>query len=497
MKARLVNRVSSTLKPSDHPYLNGAWAPIFEEWDAEDLEVIGEIPRDLDGVYLRNTENPVHQPLGKYHPFDGDGMLHSIAFRDGRASYRNRFIRTHGFVAEQEAGRALWSGIAEVPPRSERPGSGAQGFLKDASSTDVIVHAGRALTSFYQCGDLYQLDPLTLEQFGPARWDHWFPPEGVSAHTKVDLATGELLFFNYSRQAPYMHYGVVGPDRRLKHYVPIPLPGPRLPHDMAFTPRYSILNDCPLFWDETLFERKIFAARMHDLPTRFAVIPRYGRPEDIRWFEASPTYVLHWVNAFEDGDDIVLDGYRQLDPMPPPLAGAPRAYAQLMAYTDLNSMKPQLWRWRFNLKTGKTSEGALDQRFCEFGMINQQYAGRPYRYAYSTLGARGMFLFTGLRKHDLARGSSEDVSFGDGVFGSEAPFAPRTGASFDERHDTAAEDDGYLLSFITDMNRDCSECWIYAAQDLQSGPVARVRLPARIPSGVHSCWAAGSTLDQA
>ncbi|MGH8462269.1 MAG: carotenoid oxygenase family protein [Stenotrophobium sp.] len=490
MKARRVNRVASTLQASDHPYLNGAWAPIFEEWDADDLDVIGKIPADLDGVYLRNTENPVQRPLGRYHPFDGDGMLHSIAFRDGKASYRNRFIRTSGFIAEQQAGRALWSGIAEMPPRSERPGCGAQGFLKDASSTDVTVHAGRALTSFYQCGELYQLDPLTLEQLGPARWDGatpaWFPPEGVSAHSKVDEATGELLFFNYSRQAPYMHYGVVGADRKLKHYVPIPLPGPRLPHDMAFTPNYSILNDCPLFWDETLFERKIFAARMHDLPTRFAIIPRHGQSSKTRWFEASPTYVLHWTNAFESGDEIVLDGYRQLDPMPPPLPGAPRAYAHLMAYTDIHSMKPQLWRWRFNLKTGQTHEAALDERYCEFGMINAHYAGQPYRYVYSALGAHGMFLFTGLRKHDLVHGVSMDADFGEGIFGSEAPFAPRIGAE--------SEDDGYLLSFVTDMNRDCSECWIFAAQDLQAGPVARVRLPLRIPSGTHSCWTTGEAL---
>jgi len=174
--------------------------------------------------------------------------------------------------------------------------------LKDSSSTDVVVHAGRALTSFYQCGDLYQLDPRTLEQFGPASWDGWFPLEGVSAHSKVDEATGELLFFNYSKTAPYMHYGVVGADRKLKHYVPIALPGPRLPHDMAFTPRYSILNDFPLFWDSELLKKNVHAARLHDLPTRFAVIPRYGKPEEIRWFEASPTYVLHYVNAWEDGD---------------------------------------------------------------------------------------------------------------------------------------------------------------------------------------------------
>jgi carotenoid cleavage dioxygenase len=481
MNARLVNRVATTLDRGDHPYLNGAWTPMTEEWDADELEVIaGAIPRDLDGVYLRNSENPVHAPLGRYHPFDGDGVLHSICFRDGRASYRNRFIRTEGFVAEAEAGRALWSGLAEATARSERPGWGAHGALKDSSSTDVVVHRGRALTSFYQCGALYQLDPVSLEQFGPADWHGQFPKaEGVSAHSKLDPATGELLFFNYSKTAPFMHCGVIGADGVLKHYRPVPLPGPRLPHDMAFTPRFMILNDLPLFWDAELLTRNIHAARLHDLPSRFALVPRDGSAP-IRRFEASPTYVLHWVNAFDDGDDIVLDGYRQRDPMPPPLGDAPKKHAQMMAYLDLHSMRPQLWRWRFNLATGQTHEAALDDRVWEFGSIDRRVAGQRHRHVYNMLGEPGWFLFNGMSKFDTRSGHTETVDFGPGVFGSEAPFAARNGST--------AEDDGYVLSYVTDLGRDVSECWIYAAQDFGSGPLAKVRLPARIPSGTHACW---------
>ena len=81
-------------------------------------------------------------------------------------------------------------------------------------------------------GEGYRLDPFTLEQLGT---EGWVPLDGISAHTKVDEATGELLFFNYSKHAPYIHYGAVGADSKLKHYIPVPLAGPRLPHDMAFT----------------------------------------------------------------------------------------------------------------------------------------------------------------------------------------------------------------------------------------------------------------------
>ena len=92
------NRIYGSLKRSMHPYLSGAWKPNFDEYHVKDMKVKGTIPTDLDGVYIRNTENPVHQPIGHYHPFDGDGMLHAMSFKDGKAEYRNKFIRTEGFL---------------------------------------------------------------------------------------------------------------------------------------------------------------------------------------------------------------------------------------------------------------------------------------------------------------------------------------------------------------------------------------------------------------
>lgn len=247
MDITIVGKYLSTLpEDDDHPYRTGPWRPQTTEWDADDLTTVtGEVPADLDGIYLRNTENPLHPAFATYHPFDGDGMIHVVGFRDGKAFYRNRFIRTDGFLAENEAGGPLWPGLAEPVQLAKREhGWGARGLMKDASSTDVIVHRGIALTSFYQCGDLYRIDPYSANTLGKESWHGRFPFDwGVSAHPKVDNKTGELLFFNYSKQEPYMRYGVVDQNNELVHYVDVPLPGPRLPHDMAFTENYVILND--------------------------------------------------------------------------------------------------------------------------------------------------------------------------------------------------------------------------------------------------------------
>jgi carotenoid cleavage dioxygenase len=480
MKLERLPPIRSSLKPGNHPYLNGAWTPLLEEVNAFDLDIIeGKIPDDIDGLYIRNTENQIHQPLGRFHPFDGDAMLHQIGFREGRADYRNRFVRTRCFTAEQEVNGSLWGGLADPVQIAKRRGFGAHGSLKDNASTDVVVHAGKALATFYQCGEGYQLDPQTLEDHGVAPW---VPLDGISAHPKLDEHTGELLFFNYSKTAPYLHYGVVGPDGRLKHYVPINLPGPRLPHDMAFTEHYAVLNDLPVFWDAELLKRDIHAVRKHDgLPSRFGIIPRLGRSEDIRWFEAAPTYVLHWVNAYEDGDAVVLDGYFQEEPMPSPHRDAQPGFEHMMAYLDMHSFRSKLHRWRFDLRTGKTHEERLDDRVLEFGMINGRSGGRKHRYAYSTTSKPGWFLFDGTVKHDLESGKTQSYQLGEARYGSEAPFAPRVNAK--------SEDDGYLVSFITDENHGTSECVLLDAQHLEDGPVVRIALPHKLCSGTHATWA--------
>ena len=478
MQSAELSRVKSSLQPSNHPYLNGAWTPQHEELTATDLDVIeGTIPPDIDGIYLRNTENQLHQPLGRYHPFDGDGMIHQIDFHGGRASSRNRWVRTRCFGAEQTAGGSLWGGLMDPPGTSLRPGFGAHGGLKDSSSTDIVVHAGQAISTFYQCGEGYVLDPATLDQFGVAPW---VPLDGISAHPKVDQRTGELLFFNYSKHAPYMHYGVVDAQGLLAHYIPVPLPGPRLPHDMAFSEHWSIVNDLPLFWDADLLKRGIHAARMHDgVPARFGLIPRHGQPEQIRWFEAAPTYILHFLNAYEDGDEVVMDAYFQDNPQPPPLPNAD-GYGHMMAYVDEHSFQPRLHRWRFNLTDGSTREERLDDRVLEFGTIDSRVAGRKHRYVYSTTSKPGWFLFNGFVKHDLETGATSELMLAEGRYASEAPFAPRVGG--------VVEDDGYLVSFVTDENSGTSECILIDAQDLAAGPVCRIALPHKISSGTHSCW---------
>ncbi|BBZ78715.1 apocarotenoid-15,15'-oxygenase [Mycolicibacterium anyangense] len=491
MRAELLTTFASTLPADDdHPYRTGPWRPQRNEWRVEDVEVVaGAVPDDLEGVYLRNTENPLHPPISHYHPFDGDGMIHSIAFANGKATYHNKFVRTDGFLADNEAGKSLWAGFIESPGDAvATTGWGARTRMKDASSTDVVVHRGEALTSFFMCGDLYRVDPRTADTLGKQTWNGAIPDWGVSAHPKADPVTGELLFFSYSKEAPYLRYGAVDKDGNLMHLTDVELPGPRMPHDMAYTENYVILNDFPLFWDPELLQHGLHLPRFYrDMPSRFAVVPRRGDLSKVMWFETDPTYVLHFTNAFEDGDEIVLDGFFQHNPSPS-TKGATSLEDAAFRWLALDGFESRLHRWRFNPTTGKATEEQLSDGFTEFGMVNPDIATKDYRYIYAATGEPGLFLFDGLVKHDLKTGSEERISFGPGVFGSETPMAPRVGST--------GEDDGYLVTFTVDMNDDASYCLVFDAARLSDGPVCKLRLPERICSGTHSTWVPAAELRQ-
>ncbi|MFW5966439.1 MAG: carotenoid oxygenase family protein [Persicimonas sp.] len=459
---------------ADHesnPYLNGSYAPIHEETTAHNLEVVGQLPEDLRGVYVRNGPNPRYQPEGRYHWFDGDGMLHGVRFRDGKATYRNRYVRTEAYRRESQAEESLWVGLME--PAKFNP---QDMILKDTANTDVIYHNGGLLALWYLAGQPYKLDAETLETIGPEDFNGQLDID-VSAHAKVDEYTGEAFFFDQSFTPPYMAYGVADAEGNLAHSVPIELPGPRQPHDMAITENYSILMDLSLFADPEALAKGRYRVEFHEeIPSRFGIIPRYGGGDEIEWFDAEPCYLYHVVNAWEEDGEVVMIGCRAKNPQPESAEDTP--LARMLAYLRLDA---QLYEWRFDLETGQTSEGPLDDANTEFPTIRLGEMGRKTRYAYNVhMSSDDTLLFDGLFKYDLQKDTVDRYWFGENRWGSEASFAPRPGGD--------AEDDGYLVTFVHDERENQSEVVVLDARDIEAGPLARVKIPQRVPLGFHATW---------
>jgi len=457
-------------------YLEGAFAPIQDEISVDRCEVIGDLPGDLVGMFVRNGSNPRFAPKGRYHWFDGDGMLHGVHFEDGVARYANRYVHTDGFLAESETGESLWTGIMERPDFTN-----PHGPFKNTANTDLVFHAGRLLALWWLGGAAYEIAVPSLDTCGPARVG-----ATMASHPKVDPRTGELVFFDYSLLPPYLTYGVLDAHGSLAHHVPIDLPGPRLLHDIAITANHTLLLDFPLMWDPELLARgKTKVVFRDDVPARVGVLPRFGSNADVRWFETSPCYMYHTVNAWEEGDEIVLTGCRIENPMPDEL-GNPRNLPRL----DILQMEPYFHEWRLDLATGRVRERPLDDVLTEFPRMDNRMLGRPSRFSYHPRVAHGQTLrFDGVVKYDTETETSSTHEYGTGRVGGETTFAPRVGSR--------TEDDGYVLTFVTDERDGASELAVLDAQRVEDGPIARVLFPHRVPIGYHTWWVTAEDLARA
>ncbi len=498
-----------------NPYLDGNFRPVREESTADTLKVIGSLPNDLCGMFVRNGPNPQFPPLGQYNWFDGDGMLHGVRIKNGQASYRNRYVRTRGYEIEREAGKSIWKGIMEPRqgniaikhifwqqrsfnlfkdlsllawefiPRSvksliaEVSGDAVNGKQKDNSlelfkntaNTGVVWHAGQLL-GLWEGGVPHAIEIPELETIGPQTYGGKLA-SAFTAHPKVDPSTGEMLFFGYSPIVrPYLHYGIVSAEGKLLRTVPIDLPLGVMMHDFAITEHYTIFLDLPLTFSAKRMQRgEPMLMFERDLPSRFGIIPRYGDNSTIRWFEAPACYISHTLNAYEDGEEVVLVACR-LSSTVLGLGEKP---------DDPDADIPRLHQWRFNLSTGTVREEILDDVPSEFPQINEQLLGRPTQYGYTARKAKApTFLCDALIKYDFSRGKSQMHELGKGRYGGDAVFVPRPGA--------IAEDDGWLVSFVYDEGKETSELVVMNAQDITASPVAHVLIPERVPYGFHGAW---------
>jgi carotenoid cleavage dioxygenase len=457
----------------DRPYLGGNYAPIQTEIAARDLPAIGAVPRDLAGVFVRTGANPRFVPEGRHHWFDGDGMLHAVEIADGKASYRNRWVRTKAFLAEEEAGKALWRGVTERPDFTN-----PRGPFKDSANTDVVFHAGRLYALWWLGGEPYVVAVPSLETLGTETWGGRC--KTMSSHPKVDPVTGEMMFFDYKPFPPYLTYGVVSREGELVHLTTIDLPGPRLQHDMAITERHTLFFDMSMRWDPALLAQgRTKVAFFRDAPARIGVLPRRAPGSAIRWFDASPFYMYHAINAWEEGDAIVLVGCKIDHPLVGD-PGNPTGGPEVPTIGFLR-LEPSLYRWRLDLRTGTVKEDRLDDTRAEFPRMDNRRLGRRSRYVYDPrIASAPTLLFDGFLKYDTEAGRSTTHRYAEGWYGGEVVFAPRAGST--------AEDDGYLITFVVEERTGASELHILDARDADREPVARVQIPQRVPTGYHAWW---------
>lgn len=462
-------------------YLEGNFAPVHDEVTALDLEVTGTIPGHLDGRYVRNGPNPPGEPGEQYHWFLGQGMVHGVRLRDGRAEwYRNRWVR----------------------PDGEDHGP----------NTNVVEHAGRTLAIVESGPTPYELT-FDLDTVGRCDFDGTLDfggSQGYTAHPHADPVTGELHAVSYNWvRGNKVDYTVVGTDGTVRHHAEIETHGMPMIHDCALTPSYVVVYDLPVTFDMGMVtdgvprlarlspaeqQRALGGGSMPDrivaavargetvmdptaplpyswdpdYPARIGLVPRDGDGSDVRWFEVDPCYVFHTLNAYENGSpgnaEVVIDAVRH-----------PRMFAT--DYTGPNEGPSSLVRFTLDLSSGKAREHRHDEHPQEFPRYDERLTGRRHRYGY-TVGMVGPGFGDEVIKHDLVAGTSQARRLGPGREAGEFCFVPDPGSE--------VEDDGVLMGYVFDPASGHSELRLLDAGNLED--VASVRLPGRVPTGFHGNW---------
>jgi carotenoid cleavage dioxygenase-like enzyme len=437
---------------TDNPYLEGNFAPVDRESTLFDLAVEGELPKDLNGLLLRNGPNPVG-PIGAgHHWFVGDAMLHAIELSQGRArSYRNRWVRT--------------AHVNETLGLPAAPTSPYQPPIQGSGNVNVIGHAGHVL-ALSEAGLPYELDRelSTLRQYdfdGGLR-------SAMTAHPKIDPVSGELLFFGYDFGPVHLRYHRATADGALAQTVEISTPRPTMMHDFGVTQTRIVFMDLPVVFDlELVAQGYRMPFRWNDQhQARIGVMPRDGGDADVRWIEIEPCYVYHPLNAYDDGERIVMDVVRH-----------ERTFDLSRTGPEHDSV-PVLVRWEIDPGKGTLQSRVLDDRGQEFPRVDPRRESLPHRYGYAVeagLDQHGGLTFGNLLKHDVSRGTTEVHEVGKGRAASEGVFVPSG----------KGEDDGYVLAPVYDAARRASDVLVLDARNFSKKPLAIVHLPVRIPFGFH------------
>ena len=436
-------------------WLQGNFAPVTNEVDAVRLPVVGSIPPELSGLFVRNGSNPSSGESP--HWFLGDGMLQGLRISGGQVEwYRNRYVDTVMYQAG--------AGFGEGPP----------GAAANQSNVSCIWHGGKLLSSG-EVGYPYQIDPTDLTTIGPYDFAGALA-SAFTAHPKIDPVSGRMHSFGYGFTAPFLTYHVTEADGTMVLSETVDIPRSVMIHDFAITETDAVFWDLPVVFDLDLAIAAIQNPNATGFPyvwqpeagARVGVMPLAGGAASIQWFDIDPCFVFHGVNAFRRGAEVVID--------------VCHLESTFMGGEVLGGT-PSLRRWTLDTATGSAAQDVLEtERTGDLPSRDPRRVGREHRYGYLAATRRNPNTVDigGLIKHDFAANSMETWDAGPTVHSGEWLFVP---AGADE-----ADDAGYLMAYIHDEATGVSEFVIVDASRVSAGPIARVALPQRVPYGFHAAW---------
>jgi all-trans-8'-apo-beta-carotenal 15,15'-oxygenase len=457
------------------------------EYQIEDIE--GQIPPQLEGTLFRNGPGLLEvygTPV--QHPFDGDGMITSFAFKDGKCYFRNRFIQTEGYLKEKKAGKILYRGVFGT----QKPGGWLANIfnlkLKNIANTNVIYWGGKLL-ALWEAALPYRLNPADLETIGIDYLDGiLLQGDAFAAHPRIDpsceLDKGQPCLVNFAIKPGFSTTITIyelNPEGKLLRRHDHKVPGFAFIHDFVITPNYCIFFQNPVSYNPFPFVFGIKGAGecvqfKGNQPTKIVMIPRTPFYKEVKILDTDAGFIFHHANAFEQEDKISIDSicYESLSQIEPNTS-----------YKEVNfdALSPgQLWRFTINLKNGTVEKEMIEGRCCEFPSVHPNKVGKNYRYLFIAAGHNPSVNapLQAILKLDLETKERQLYSFATQGYVSEPIFVPKPGGK--------KEDEGWVMTLVYDANCHRSDLVIFEGENFQNGPVAKLHLRQHIPYGLHGSW---------
>lgn len=462
---------------SREPEMSRVFDAITDGRDYEVEQIEGRLPTELRGTLYRNGpgRNEIDgHPFG--HLFDGDGMLSQFTFDGKGLHYRNRFVRTTHYLGERSAASPRFRTFGDQRAGGPLANAFRLPTTSNAANTSVVLHAGKLL-ALWEGGHPWRVDPDSLETLGEEDFDGALKAaHAFSAHPKLDPLSGELFNFGV-HYGPRTHIHTYRVDRRGRlHYLqPFTLPYPVFNHDFALTPQHLVFVIDPLVLRMTRFLLGFSSLdrAFEWQPERgslVVLVPRDGGKPRIA--ETEPFWHFHFANAFEEGEETVIDLCRYEDYAVGELLRDVRGTEDITAHSSLHRLRVK--------PSGGVEQAELCPWQAEFPQLDGELAGKRNRYTYMAARPGGAGYPTAVVKVDNDGGRHRALDLGEGFGVGEPIFVPRPGR--------AHEDDGWLLSLVYDGAEHRSRLYVLDARDVEDGPVALAHLPHHVPYGFHGMF---------
>ena len=479
----------------------GSNTPRRLEISVRDLDVEGEIPAEVEGAFFRAVPDNAHPPMFEDEiALSADGMIARFNFERGAVDFDIRYVETERYLAEKKARRALFGRYRN--PFTDDPS--VAGMDRTVSNTTPVWHGGRMFMT-KEDGRGYEMNPHTLETVGKWDYEGKLRSETFTAHPRIDPVTGEMFFFGYEAGGlcdPSVAYCIADKDGNLVSEQWFEQPYVSTIHDFVITEKYAIFPLFPTLADlERIKAGGAHWAHRQDLPSWIGIMPRYGDVSEMKWIEG-PVGVscFHEVNGYDDGDLVHLDL----------CLTDTNAFAFMREaggiQREQQSIHGALTRWTLDMSKAQPTLEAKEigppGDLCRVADSDQ---GRAYNRCWylsmnpeggpPMLGGPVGANFNALLRFEPGNGRVSLMGLPPGAAISEPAHVP----SKEPGHG------GWVMSVIdVPKNPDpaqqvpgdyLSELWIMEADNVEAGPVAKVRTGLSLRSQVHGTWVGRDKLD--